>query len=181
LNKFRLSVDNASPKRLRAASQARLARPFCRPVEKLPVASLMPRLRWARPPNTIFPSEFVPNTAGRIVSLFLSLSVLLQPCSIPTSSIIANMRRVQGIGNGLPLAAVVTTPEIASVLTSRIHFNTYGGNPVVSAAGQAVLRVLDQEKRQVSSWNRASLVKVKPPGSVFRLLGVRIFTIKFGA
>jgi alanine-glyoxylate transaminase/(R)-3-amino-2-methylpropionate-pyruvate transaminase len=54
----------------------------------------------------------------------------------------------KGIGNGLPLAAVVTTPEIASVLTSRIHFNTYGGNPVVSAAGQAVLRVLDQEKRQ---------------------------------
>lgn len=78
----------------------------------------------------------------------------------PTSSMISNTTRVQGIGNGLPLAAVVTTPEIASVLTSRIHFNTYGGNPVVSAAGQAVLRVLDQEKRQVSSWNRATLVKV---------------------
>lgn len=30
----------------------------------------------------------------------------------------------KGIGNGLPLAAVVTTPEIAAALTSRIHFNT---------------------------------------------------------
>ena len=28
----------------------------------------------------------------------------------------------KGIGNGFPLAAVVTTPEIASVLTKKIHF-----------------------------------------------------------
>lgn len=32
----------------------------------------------------------------------------------------------KGIGNGLPLAAVVTTPEIAAVMASRLHFNTYG-------------------------------------------------------
>jgi hypothetical protein len=30
----------------------------------------------------------------------------------------------KGIGNGLPLAAVVTTPEVAAALTKRIHFNT---------------------------------------------------------
>lgn len=30
----------------------------------------------------------------------------------------------KGIGNGLPLAAVVTTPEIAAALSKRIHFNT---------------------------------------------------------
>eukprot|EP00775_Hariotina_reticulata_P011373 gene11373-11522_t len=51
----------------------------------------------------------------------------------------------KGIGNGLPLAAVVTTHEIAAALTSRIHFNTFGGNPVCSAGGRAVLRVIDQE------------------------------------
>ncbi|KAL0722585.1 hypothetical protein Bca4012_037184 [Brassica carinata] len=39
----------------------------------------------------------------------------------------------KGIGNGLPLEAVVTTPEIASVLASKIQFNTFGGNPVCSA------------------------------------------------
>jgi hypothetical protein len=33
----------------------------------------------------------------------------------------------KGIGNGWPLAAVVTTPEIAKTLTQRIHFNTFGG------------------------------------------------------
>ena len=54
----------------------------------------------------------------------------------------------QGIGNGLPLGAVVTTPEIASVLSQKIQFNTFGGNPVCSAGGLAVLKVLDKEKRQ---------------------------------
>ncbi|CAD6256361.1 unnamed protein product [Miscanthus lutarioriparius] len=54
----------------------------------------------------------------------------------------------KGIGNGLPLGAVVTTPEIASVLAQKIQFNTFGGNPVCSAGGLAVLKVLDKEKRQ---------------------------------
>ncbi|TKY60338.1 Alanine--glyoxylate aminotransferase 1 [Spatholobus suberectus] len=54
----------------------------------------------------------------------------------------------KGIGNGLPLGAVVTTPEIASVMAQKIQFNTYAGNPVCSAGGLAVLRVLDKEKRQ---------------------------------
>jgi alanine-glyoxylate transaminase/(R)-3-amino-2-methylpropionate-pyruvate transaminase len=54
----------------------------------------------------------------------------------------------KGIGNGWPLAAVVTTPEIAKSLTQRIHFNTYGGNPVASAVGKAVLEVIDKENIQ---------------------------------
>lgn len=54
----------------------------------------------------------------------------------------------KGIGNGCPLAAVVTTPEIAQSLASRIHFNTFGGNPVSCAQGRAVLRVIEQEKLQ---------------------------------
>ncbi|MCO5044784.1 MAG: aminotransferase class III-fold pyridoxal phosphate-dependent enzyme [Verrucomicrobia bacterium] len=51
----------------------------------------------------------------------------------------------KSIGNGAPLAAVVTTPEIAKSLTQRIHFNTYGGNPVSCAIGKAVLEVIDDE------------------------------------
>jgi alanine-glyoxylate transaminase / (R)-3-amino-2-methylpropionate-pyruvate transaminase len=54
----------------------------------------------------------------------------------------------KGIGNGVPLAAVVTTPQIASVLARRIHFNTFGGNPVVCAQGKAVLEVIEREKLQ---------------------------------
>jgi alanine-glyoxylate transaminase / (R)-3-amino-2-methylpropionate-pyruvate transaminase len=54
----------------------------------------------------------------------------------------------KGIGNGCPLAAVVTTPEIARSLASRIHFNTFGGNPVSCAQGRAVLKVIENEKLQ---------------------------------
>jgi alanine-glyoxylate transaminase/(R)-3-amino-2-methylpropionate-pyruvate transaminase len=54
----------------------------------------------------------------------------------------------KGIGNGLPLAAVVTTPEIAGALTGRVHFNTFGGNPLVCAGGMAVLELIDREKLQ---------------------------------
>ena len=56
----------------------------------------------------------------------------------------------KGIGNGCPLAAVVTTPEIAKVLASRIHFNTFGGNPVSCAQGRAVLRVIENEGLQAN-------------------------------
>ena len=54
----------------------------------------------------------------------------------------------KGIGNGAPLAAVVTTPEIAKPLAERIHFNTFGGNPVSCAIGKAVLEVIEQENLQ---------------------------------
>lgn len=56
----------------------------------------------------------------------------------------------KGIGNGAPLAAVVTTPKIAAVMAQKVHFNTFGGNPVVSAIGKAVLEVIDQEKTQAN-------------------------------
>ena len=54
----------------------------------------------------------------------------------------------KGIGNGLPLAAVATTSEIAAALAQRLHINTFGGNPLVSAAGLAVLEVLEEEGLQ---------------------------------
>jgi alanine-glyoxylate transaminase/(R)-3-amino-2-methylpropionate-pyruvate transaminase len=54
----------------------------------------------------------------------------------------------KGIGNGVPLAAVTTRKEIADALTSRIHFNTFGGNPVSMAAGLAVLEVIDEDGLQ---------------------------------
>ncbi len=54
----------------------------------------------------------------------------------------------KGIGNGVPLAAVTTRREIAEALTQRIHFNTYGGNPVCMAAGLAVLDVIEEDGLQ---------------------------------
>jgi alanine-glyoxylate transaminase/(R)-3-amino-2-methylpropionate-pyruvate transaminase len=64
----------------------------------------------------------------------------------------------KGIGNGCPLAAVVTTPQIAGALTQRIHFNTFGGNPVVCAMGKAVLEVIERERLQENSLNLGSYI-----------------------
>jgi alanine-glyoxylate transaminase/(R)-3-amino-2-methylpropionate-pyruvate transaminase len=51
----------------------------------------------------------------------------------------------KGIGNGAPLGAFVTRPEISKTLTNRIHFNTFGGNPVSMTQGLATLEVIDSE------------------------------------
>jgi len=53
------------------------------------------------------------------------------------------------MGNGHPLAAVITTPDIAGRFAGESeYFNTFGGNPVSCAAGLAVLDVLEQEALQ---------------------------------
>jgi 4-aminobutyrate aminotransferase-like enzyme/Ser/Thr protein kinase RdoA (MazF antagonist) len=53
------------------------------------------------------------------------------------------------IGNGHPIGAVVTTPEIArSFETGMEYFNTFGGNPVSCAAALAVLDVIADERLQ---------------------------------
>ncbi len=53
------------------------------------------------------------------------------------------------IGNGLSMAAVVTTPTIvASLMKETNFFSTTGGNPVSCAVGLAVLDVLEQEGLQ---------------------------------
>merc|ERR1712126_2743 len=52
------------------------------------------------------------------------------------------------MGNGHPIAAVITTPEIAASFsaTGIEYFNTYGGNPVSCAIGNAVLDTIQKER-----------------------------------
>ena len=53
------------------------------------------------------------------------------------------------IGNAFPLAAVVTTREIAASFDNGMEFfSTFGGNPVACVAGLAVLDVLRDERLQ---------------------------------
>jgi 4-aminobutyrate aminotransferase-like enzyme len=53
------------------------------------------------------------------------------------------------IGNAFPLAAVITTREIADSFANGMEFfSTFGGNPVACAAGLAVLDVLEEERLQ---------------------------------
>jgi 4-aminobutyrate aminotransferase-like enzyme len=58
------------------------------------------------------------------------------------------------IGNGFPLAAVITTPEIAESFANGMEFfSTFGGNPVACAAGLAVLDVLRDQDLQQNALN----------------------------
>jgi 4-aminobutyrate aminotransferase-like enzyme len=51
------------------------------------------------------------------------------------------------MGNGHPLAGVVTRPQLLNAFTERnMYFNTFGGNPVSAAVGNAVLDVLEDER-----------------------------------
>jgi 4-aminobutyrate aminotransferase-like enzyme/Ser/Thr protein kinase RdoA (MazF antagonist) len=53
------------------------------------------------------------------------------------------------IGNGFPLAAVITREEIAASFDNGMEFfSTFGGSPVAAAAGLAVLDVLEEERLQ---------------------------------
>ncbi|MCX6356637.1 MAG: aspartate aminotransferase family protein [Candidatus Aureabacteria bacterium] len=50
----------------------------------------------------------------------------------------------KGIGNGVPLGAVTTTRAIAESMRGKVHFNTYGGNPVSMTQGLGVLEVIEK-------------------------------------
>ena len=55
----------------------------------------------------------------------------------------------KSMGNGHPLSAVVTTKEIADTFNNGMeYFNSFGGNPVSCAVGQAVLDVIRDEGLQ---------------------------------
>ena len=50
------------------------------------------------------------------------------------------------MGNGFPVAAVITRAELADpFIAATDYFSTFGGNTVAAAAGLAVLRVIEEE------------------------------------
>lgn len=57
----------------------------------------------------------------------------------------------KSLGNGAPIAAVVTRREIAETMRQKLHVNTFGGNPVSTAAALAVLDVIDDDKLQANA------------------------------
>ena len=71
------------------------------------------------------------------------------------------------MGNGHPLAGVVTTPEIAQSFDNGMEFfSTFGGNPVSCMVGMAVMDVIESEKLQenariTGNTLKQSLLKLK--------------------
>jgi acetylornithine/N-succinyldiaminopimelate aminotransferase len=53
------------------------------------------------------------------------------------------MTTAKGLGGGLPIGACVTSPDFADVLQPGDHGSTFAGGPVICAAANAVLEVVD--------------------------------------
>jgi len=78
------------------------------------------------------------------------------------------------IGNGHPLAAVVCTLEVADTFANGMeYFNTFGGNPVSSAIGTEVLRVIRDEGLQENALKTGNYLKaaLKKMQKEFPLIG----------
>ena len=52
----------------------------------------------------------------------------------------------KALGGGAPIGAVTSTEEISKVMTPGTHGTTFGGNPLVTASGCAVLDIMKKEK-----------------------------------
>ena len=85
---------------------------------------------------------------GRLGSCFWAFQYQHSPDEVTVVPDIVTVGKP--FGNGMPLAAVVTSRKITSVFEhcGVEYFNTFGGNPVSAAAGLAVLDVLEKEQLQ---------------------------------
>ena len=74
----------------------------------------------------------------------------------------------KGLAAGMPIGAVMTTDEIASVMTPGTHGTTFGGNPLVCASACSVIdiinrsRILDNVNRVSEQWMK-ELKALKSP------------------
>lgn len=56
------------------------------------------------------------------------------------------------MGNGYPIGGVVVKPDLLQVFGAQNgYFNTFGGNPVASAAGLAVLQAIEEDGLQANA------------------------------
>ncbi len=52
----------------------------------------------------------------------------------------------KALGGGVPIGAIMTSPDIARTFTPGTHGTTFGGNPLACAAANAVIRTMKKEK-----------------------------------
>ena len=107
----------------------------------------------------VFIADEVQTGFGRLGSCFWAFEHLHSPTDTPVVPDIVTMGKP--FGNGMPLAAVVTSRKIAHAFESKgvEYFNTFGGNPVCAAAGLAVLDVIESEKLQERAYTVGSYLK----------------------
>ena len=55
------------------------------------------------------------------------------------------MTLAKALGSGMPIGAMVATPEVSASLVPGTHASTFGGNPLACAAGLATFRTIEEE------------------------------------
>ncbi|RLV58126.1 aspartate aminotransferase family protein [Parashewanella curva] len=100
--------------------------------------------------NALVIFDEVQTGVGRTGELFAYMSTEIVP-DILTSA--------KALGGGFPIAAMLTTTEIAKHLKIGTHGSTYGGNPLACAIGNAVLETVN---------NKETLEGVKHREQMFR-------------
>ncbi|WP_409308565.1 aspartate aminotransferase family protein [Pectobacterium sp. B1J-3] len=71
---------------------------------------------------------------GRTSKLFTYMHYGITPDILTTA---------KALGGGFPISAMLTTEEIASVMTVGVHGTTYGGNPLACAVAEAALDTIN--------------------------------------
>ncbi len=83
------------------------------------------------------------------------------------------MTVAKALGGGVPIGAMLTTAELAGVLTPGTHGTTFGGNPLACAAAVAAVEALARPEllahaREVGAYFRALLERLVGPATGIR-------------
>jgi 4-aminobutyrate aminotransferase-like enzyme len=102
-----------------------------------PPAGYMKRLEeWAKKYGIVFILDEVQSSYGRTGKMWALEHESLKPDILCLG---------KGIGSGAPIAAVISTTEVFSALSTGEMSSTMGGNPLCCAAALAVLEVMEEE------------------------------------
>ncbi|HBH24563.1 MAG TPA: aspartate aminotransferase family protein [Cytophagales bacterium] len=69
------------------------------------------------------------------------------------------MTLAKGLGNGVPVGAILCNEKIADAINFGDHGTTFGGNPLVCAAALATLKVIDDKSLMSEVTRKGEMVK----------------------
>ena len=69
------------------------------------------------------------------------------------------MTLAKGLGNGVPVGAILCNEKIADAINFGDHGTTFGGNPLVCAAALATLKVIDDQSLMSEVTRKGEMVK----------------------
>ena len=84
--------------------------------------------------NALLVLDEVQTGAGRLGTLYAYQQTDIMPDILTTA---------KGLGNGFPVAAMLTTTKIAKSLAIGTHGSTYGGNPLACSIAEAVIDIIN--------------------------------------